>query len=235
MFARTPESSEEESKSEKEPSPKQEPNPNPNNPSAGTGQNVSTGAGGGSSSGSTSTAIATTPKAVEELLLGCSKRSLVLNDVLIRGGRVALEGSAAKSLVGKKVKIVFDGAKQVATATVQANGQFSTTAPLAPARLRDSNSARYLAESGSQRSLNLKLTRRLILEPPKFSGGASRSTGQVVRAVDQADRQGHRRAAARMRQDEQGADVHASRERTFPRDDRRDSRERESWYLQTYQ
>jgi hypothetical protein len=145
------------------------------NGSGGGGSN-----GGGSGSGSTTTAIATTPKAVEELLLGCSKRSLVLNDVLIRNGRVALEGSAAKSLVGKKVEIVFDGGKRVATATVQANGQFSTTAPLPPARLRDSNSARYLAESGSQRSLNLKLTRRLILEPPRFSGGSVTLAGQVV-------------------------------------------------------
>jgi hypothetical protein len=46
--------------------------------------------------------------------------------------------------------------------------------------LRDSNSTRYLAESGSQRSLNLKLTRRLTLEPPKFSGGSVTLSGQVV-------------------------------------------------------
>jgi DNA-binding beta-propeller fold protein YncE len=124
--------------------------------------------------------IATTPEAVEELELGCSKRSLVLNDVLIRGARVALEGSAAKSLEGKKVKIVFDGRQKVATATVDINGQFSTTAPLPPARLRDSDSARYMAESGSQHSLDLKLTRRLSLEPPKFSGGTVTLVGQVV-------------------------------------------------------
>jgi hypothetical protein len=125
-------------------------------------------------------AVATAPKAVEELLLGCGKRSLVLNDVLIRGGRVALNGSAAKSFVDKKVEIVFDGGKPVATATVQANGQFSTTAPLPPVKLRDSNSARYLAESGAQRSLNLKLTRRVSLEAPNFSAGAVTLSGQVV-------------------------------------------------------
>ena len=125
-------------------------------------------------------AVATAPKAVEELLLGCNKRSLVLNDVLIRSGRVALNGSAAKSFVGKKVAIVFDGGKPVVTATVQANGQFSTTAPLPPTKLRDSNSARYLAESGGQRSLDLKLTRRVSLEPPSFSGGTVTLSGQVV-------------------------------------------------------
>lgn len=128
----------------------------------------------------TTVPVATAPKAVEELLLGCGKRSLVLNDVLIRGGRVVLDGSAAKNFVGKKVEIVFDGGKPVATATVQANGQFSTTAPLPPAKLRDSNSARYLAESGDQRSLDLKLTRRLGLEAPSFSGGTVTLSGQVV-------------------------------------------------------
>ncbi len=134
-----------------------------------------------STGGASSTAgIASTPRAVEELELGCSKRSLVLNDVLVRGGRVALEGSAAKSLDGKRVKIIFDGGKQVASATVAADGEFSTTAPLPPVRLRDGNSARYMAESGSQRSLNLKLTRRLGLEPPTFSDGSVALVGQVL-------------------------------------------------------
>ena len=136
----------------------------------------------GSSPGITAalTGIAATPQAIEELLLGCTKRSLVLNDVFIRGRRVALDGSAAKSLDGKKVKITFGGGKQVATATVGANGQFSTTAPLPAAKIRDSNNARYMAEAGNQRSLNLKLTRRLSLEPPKFAGGTVTLVGQVV-------------------------------------------------------
>jgi DNA-binding beta-propeller fold protein YncE len=130
--------------------------------------------------GQSTPGIATTPQGVEELLLGCSKRALTLNDVLIRGDRVLLQGSAAKSLDGKKVEIVFDANKRVASATVAANGEFSTTAPLPPARLRDSNSARYMAESGAQRSLNLKLTRRLSLEPPHVSGDAVTLVGQVV-------------------------------------------------------
>jgi hypothetical protein len=141
---------------------------------------IPTKAGGG---GPPSTpGIATTPKAVEEVLLACTKRPLVLNDVLIRGGRVLLQGSAAVSLHGRKVKIVFDGGKQVASAKIEENGEFSTTARLPPVRLRDGNSARYMAEAGDQRSLDLKLTRRLILEPPKFSAGAETVTlvGQVL-------------------------------------------------------
>jgi hypothetical protein len=147
---------------------------------------TNSGGGAGTTSGNTpggssTPGIASTPQAIEELELGCSKRSLVLNDVLIHGDRVELEGSAAKSLDGKKVKIVFDGrGKAVASATVGANGEFSTTAPLPPARLRDSNSARYTAESGAERSLDLKLTRRLSLEPPSFSHGTVTLVGQVL-------------------------------------------------------
>ncbi len=47
-------------------------------------------------------------------------------NVYIHGGRVAIAGSAAKSLVGKKFKILFNERKQVATATVLASGKYST-------------------------------------------------------------------------------------------------------------
>jgi hypothetical protein len=124
--------------------------------------------------------IATTPKAIEELQLGCSGSKLVLNDVYIQGGHVAIRGSAAKSLVGKKVKILFNDGKQVATATVAANGQYATTAPLPPAKIRESNSTRYTAEVGKLRSLDLKLVRRLLLEAPKASGTTVTLTGQVT-------------------------------------------------------
>jgi len=167
VFARTPESSAE-----------PEPTPGEKVPITNTGGGT---ASSNTPSGSSSTpGIASTPQAIEELELGCSKRSLVLDDVLIHAGHVALVGSAAKSLHGKTVKIVFDGGKVVASTPVGANGEFSTTAPLPPARLRDGNSARYMAESGSQRSLDLKLTRRLSLEPPSFSGGVVTLVGEVV-------------------------------------------------------
>jgi hypothetical protein len=99
---------------EPEPGPKQEETPTTNHNGGGTG-NISGGTGNvaGSTGGAQGTpGIATTPQAVEELVLGCSKRSLVLNDVLIDGGRVALQGSAAKSLDGKRVKILFDGSSR---------------------------------------------------------------------------------------------------------------------------
>jgi len=121
-----------------------------------------------------------TAKVVEEVLLGCGKRALVLNDVLVRGGRVELTGSAASSLDGKQVSIVFGASKTVASVTVGSNGAFSASVPLPSAKLRDSNSARYTAVSGAQRSLSLKLTRRLSLESLTVSGGSVVLSGQVV-------------------------------------------------------
>jgi hypothetical protein len=130
--------------------------------------------------GAIPTPVATAPKAVEELLLGCSSSPLVLNDAYIHDGRVLLIGSAAKSLVGKKVKILFNEGKQVATATVGANGQYATTAPLPPAKIREALSTRYTAEVGKVRSLHLKLTRRLLLEPPRASGTTVTLSGQLT-------------------------------------------------------
>jgi hypothetical protein len=103
----------------------------------------------------------------------------VLNDAYIHGNRVALAGGAVKNLIGKTIKILFGTAlKQVATAVVQSNGQFATTAPLPPARIREALSTRYEAAYGKDRSLHLKLTRRLLLEPPRFSAGVVTLTGR---------------------------------------------------------
>jgi hypothetical protein len=130
--------------------------------------------------GANTAGIATTPAAVEELLLGCSKTQLVLNDAYIHGSRVILSGSAAKSLIGKKVKILFNEKRVVASATVKADGQFATTAPLPPAKIREALTTRYTAEIGKARSLHLKLTRRLLLEPPRASGTTVTLSGQVT-------------------------------------------------------
>jgi hypothetical protein len=117
---------------------------------------------------------------VDPVVLGCSNRKLVLNDVVIHNGRVALDGAAAGDLIGQTVTITFNGATRVATATVGPDGRFSTTAPLPPARLRSSNSARYTASAAGLKSLDLKLTRRLVLASPATAGGKVTLTGQVV-------------------------------------------------------
>ena len=158
----------------------------------GTGGGGTSGTGGGSGYGGTTTTVttssvgtsgSTTPAATEALLLGCSKSQLVLNDAYIHGGRVLLMGSAAKSFAGKKVTILFNEKKAVATAIVAGNGQFSTTAPLPPAKIREALTTRYSAEIGDLRSLHLKLTRRLLLEPPKASGNTVTLTGKISKPL----------------------------------------------------
>lgn len=113
-----------------------------------------------------------------QLRPACVSRKLVLTDVLVRGRRVVLYGAAVASLIGHKVKIVFDDRKTVAFATVRRNGLFSTTAPLPPRRMR--NSARYRAAWARLRSANLKLTRRLVLALPTRSAGKIKLVGQVM-------------------------------------------------------
>jgi hypothetical protein len=141
--------------------------------------------GGSSTTPTPGTAIAaaTSQAATEALRLGCSKSQLVLNDAYIHGSRVILLGSAARSLAGKKVTILFNEKKPVATATVQPDGEFTTTAALPPAKIRDALTTRYSAEIGSVRSLHLKLVRRLLLEPPKASGDTVTLTGRVTKPL----------------------------------------------------
>ena len=124
--------------------------------------------------------IAKAPHAVEEVVLVCTRQPLVLSDVLVDGSRVLLAGSADRSLHGRTVKIVFAGDHVVATARVGSNGLFSTTAPLPAADIRETNLARYQAVYGRMRSLDLKLTRRLQLQPPSVSGRTVTLVGEVV-------------------------------------------------------
>jgi hypothetical protein len=114
------------------------------------------------------------------LALACTTREITLIDVFQSGKRVLLSGAAAPSLHGQRVTILFDDRERAASAIVQQDGLFSASAPLPPPRLRASNSARYVAVLGDQRSLDLKLTRRLILEQPTSAHGEVTLTGQVV-------------------------------------------------------
>jgi alpha-tubulin suppressor-like RCC1 family protein len=152
-------------------------------PQASATQTVSTSERGstsaGASAGSTNASNLATTEASAQLAVRCSGRKLTLTDVVQHGSHVQLDGAAASSLIGHEVEILFDGSHQVATATVGGGGQFSADAPLPPAKLRGSNGARYLAQSGGLKSLDLKLTRRLILDPPSIAGGKVTLGGEV--------------------------------------------------------
>ena len=68
----------------------------------------------------------------------------------------------------------------VAKPKVAPDGSFAASAPLPPKRLRNSNLARYEARIGSQRSLKLKLVRRMRITTIGVSGGKVVVTGTVV-------------------------------------------------------
>ena len=119
-----------------------------------------------------------------ELALACTKRKIVLIDVLRRGDHVKLLGAADKQYAGRTVSIKFlVGNRTVAKAKVRKDGSFSTTAPLPKASLRGTNRARYRAVIGGERSLNLKLTRRMLVDSVTSSGGRVRIKGRVTQPL----------------------------------------------------
>jgi hypothetical protein len=121
------------------------------------------------------------PETASSLTLQCSKRRIVLIDVLQRGRRVKLLGAADKRYVGRKVALVFAvGHKTVAHAKVRRDGSFSAMAPMPAAKYVGTNKARYRAVLGSDRSLNLKLTRRMIVESVRSSKGKVHISGRVT-------------------------------------------------------
>ena len=126
-----------------------------------------------------------------DLVLGCTERMVVLEDVVPAGAKVRLVGVADRRFAGQAVSIVFvPSGKVVARPRVAADGSFAAAAPMPPKRLRNSNLARYEARIGSQRSLKLKLARRMRITTIGVSGGKVVVSGNVVGplAARKADR-----------------------------------------------
>jgi hypothetical protein len=114
--------------------------------------------------------------------LSCSSRRLALIDVVDRGSYVALYGAADRRLAGKRIAIRSraDG-RVVARPRVTKAGLFRARAPLPPARYRHTNSARYMAVYGSDRSLNLKLHRRMVFATVSSRHGRVVLSGLVTK------------------------------------------------------
>ena len=94
--------------------------------------------------------------------LRCTTRRLVLIDVVRRKGRVRLLGAADRRLAGRRVSIRYLGSgKRVARPRVGSDGLFRASTKLPPRAQRGTNRARYQARMGKERSLALKLSRRL--------------------------------------------------------------------------
>jgi hypothetical protein len=114
--------------------------------------------------------------------LRCANRRLVLTDVVQSGGRVRIRGVAHADFVGRRVAIRLQATKAiVARPRVDRNGMFTATAPLPPRSIRSTNLARYRASIGSNRSLGLKLTRRLKLASTTVKNGRITMRGAITR------------------------------------------------------
>lgn len=128
---------------------------------------------------------ATVVKSASQAALQCTSRRIVLTDVLQKNGRVRLTGAADKRFVGKTVDIhfvpPFGSGPRVARAKVDKNGNFATTAPLPAKAVRGTNNARYQARLGKERSLRLKLQRRMTVQTVKVASGKVRIAGKVSR------------------------------------------------------
>src|SRR3954447_14554816 len=121
--------------------------------------------------------------AVPQEALQCSSRRLALLDVLDRGTYVSLYGAADKRYAGKRIAIrsKADGGRVIARPTVSKAGLFRATAKLPPARYRDTNVARYIATYGNQKSLYLKLHRRMVFSKLTSAHGKVTLRGVVTK------------------------------------------------------
>jgi hypothetical protein len=121
---------------------------------------------------------------VADQILACSDRKLVLMDVLRKGDMVKLLGAANRDYAGQRVAIRLRATNAVvAHAMVQKDGSFQTTAPLPPARFMTPakrDLVRYSAEIGKERSLPLKLERRMIVSSMSSAGGKVTIAGRAV-------------------------------------------------------
>ena len=121
---------------------------------------------------------------VADLALQCTSRRIVLIDVVRSGGKVRLLGAADRRFAGKRVKIRFTATGEVvARPRVRRSGLFRATAPMPPPGLRATNRARYRAEIAKQKSMRLKLVRRMLVSSTAVRGRRVTIAGRIVRPL----------------------------------------------------
>jgi hypothetical protein len=121
---------------------------------------------------------------VADLALRCQTRKLVLIDVFERRDKVQLLGAADRKYVGKRVRIrLMATGRTVARPKVRKDGTFRASAPLPAEKIRDTSKARYEASRGRERSMRLKLHRRMLVKSMRSRGGRITIVGQVVQPL----------------------------------------------------
>jgi hypothetical protein len=118
---------------------------------------------------------------VAGLALQCTLRRLVLIDVYEQAGRVRLLGAADRRYIGRRVRIRLTATgRTVVRPKVRRDGTFRATAPLPDAAIRDTSRARYVATIRNQRSMKLKLHRRMVVTSMRSRHGTVTIAGRVV-------------------------------------------------------
>jgi hypothetical protein len=120
-------------------------------------------------------------ESLAELALQCASQHVVLIDVLNTGRNVKLVGAAAGRYVGRAVEIRLAATGAVvARPIVGEDGTFRATAPLPARRIRHTNAARYRASIDGERSLPLKLSRRMIVTRTAATARGTTMRGRVI-------------------------------------------------------
>ena len=139
---------------------------------------------GEASVGQDADTCAAASQGVAQQALECTTRRLVLIDVLPGRRRVQLYGAADQRYVGRRVSIFFTAnGRRVARATVRRDGTFRASARMPSRKIRGTNRARYQARIGRERSLRLKLQRRMLVRSVRVRGNRVRIAGRVVRPL----------------------------------------------------
>jgi hypothetical protein len=115
-----------------------------------------------------------------QLAVSCAKAAITLVNVLDKEHHVSLIGAAERKFIGKRVRIVsaWNG-RTVARTKVGRSGFFRAHAPTPKNRIRWSNKARYMAVSGDEHSMPLKLHRRMRFSSLQHRGNRVVLTGRV--------------------------------------------------------
>lgn len=114
-----------------------------------------------------------------DLYLACTKRDVLLIDVLRSGARkVSVTGTADLRLAGRSAEIRLDG-KLVGRAAIRPDGNFAAKVAAPPFLQRAS--ARYEARVGDVKSQQLKLERRMVATTLTRSGSVLVLRGQVTK------------------------------------------------------
>jgi hypothetical protein len=121
---------------------------------------------------------------VADLALECTARRIVLIDVKIQRGRVQLFGAADRRYAGRRIRIRSSwNGRTVARPRLSRTGLFRATATLPPSSIRTTNDARYQASVAGQRSMDLKLVRRMLVSRTTHEGSTVRIVGRVTRPL----------------------------------------------------